>query len=79
MSAKELLQQIHDEADHITGMDRLEESIVLSDARTIKRLAKKALKEPHTNIYQIISPNLGTASFIVKANTPNKHPRSPVT
>lgn len=45
MSIKETLQQIHDEADHITGSDRLIEEIVLEDAKAIKRLAKAALKE----------------------------------
>ena len=79
MSIKEILQQIHDEADHIVGMDRLVESMVLADAREIKRLAKRALKEfddkkkgPTMNLYQITSPNMGTASFIVKAKTPKQ-------
>jgi hypothetical protein len=79
MSVKGILQQIHDEADHIVGMDRLVESMVLVDAREIKRLAKRALKEfddkkkgSTMNLYQITSPNLGTASFIVRADAPKQ-------
>jgi len=47
MSTKEILQQIHDEADCIIGFegDNQREVAVLN-SRVIKRLAKKALRPP---------------------------------
>jgi hypothetical protein len=51
VSIKECLQQIHDEADHIVNSGRFfdpptsEEKIVIADAKSIKRLAKEAIKE----------------------------------
>lgn len=53
MSITEILKQIHDEADHITGMDRLIESIVIADAKAIKRLAKKGLKELNSKVTRV--------------------------
>ena len=47
-SLKEILQQIHDEADHIHGQADLTTGslyeVASKDSREIKRLAKKALK-----------------------------------
>jgi hypothetical protein len=45
MPVKEILQQIHDEIDHIIGTDRFIKSLVISDAKFIKRLVKNALKD----------------------------------
>jgi hypothetical protein len=48
MSTKEILQQIHDEADHIVGMENLIEQIIIEDAKAIKRLVKRALRPPRS-------------------------------
>jgi hypothetical protein len=52
MSTKEILQQIHDEADHIVGSSFCFSS-AFADAKAIKRLAKKALKELDTTTQPI--------------------------
>lgn len=45
----EILKRIHDEADHIQNTDTRSAQVIQKDCQSIKRLAKKALKQLSQN------------------------------